>query len=318
MNTIVNSYFVPKSNVPQQLILIIALFLIIGVWSVILYFSTKNSKFVSDANVKAYEICPLGSCPTDRFTGQKRCPKNPNQPIQYNPILEVCNPVNACTDQTTPYAVQTDGSVDVGGKCDNEGCRCVNFIQSPSYTQVIFNMTNGNLYSNISAELQGRLTFTQTPTIYVGEGNNTPQNYTDFTTQFYELSPSLLGYITPNPCSVEYSLAQASGVNELPIETQTDCINQNPCLSGRLSYVPENTIAFQGFNDSNLRNTPLACVPNSVLKSTVPDPTRYPNSCQTDMFSPVVQGDTHPYYYAPVFDSSSGRIVCHKTDKPIL
>jgi hypothetical protein len=299
MPTIVNSYFVPKSNTPDQLILAIALFLIIGIWSIILYFSTKNSKFVSDANVKAYEICPLGSCPTDRFTGQKRCPKNPNQPIQYNPILEVCNPINACTNQNTPYAVQTDGSVNVAGTCDKESCRCVNFIQSPSYTQVIFNMTNGNLYSSISADLQGRVVFTQTPTIYVGEGNNVSQNYTDYTTQFYEISPSLLGYLNPNPCSVEYS------IGEVGIDTQTNCINLNPCLSGRLAYVPENSSAYQSFDVENLKNTPLACVPNSV--SNPPDPIKYPNSCQTDIFSP------DPYYYAPIFNSSSGRITCYRT-----
>jgi hypothetical protein len=311
MNTIVNSYFVPKSDVPEQLILIISLFLIIGVWSIILYFATKNSKFQSDANVKAYEVCPLGSCPTDRFTGQKRCPKNPNQPIQYNPILEVCNPINACTDQTTPYAVQTDGSVNVAGQCgvNNNGCRCVNFIQSPSYTQVIFNMTNGNLYSNIDAKLQGRLTFTQTPTQYVGEGNNVSQVYTDFTTQFYEISPSLLGYVSPNPCSVEYS-GVGGTVGEVNTETQSKCINLNPCLSGRLAYVPGTAIAFQSFTDANLNNTPLACVPNSVSKSTVPDP-KYLNSCRTDLSSP------DPYYYVPVFDSSSGLIVCHRTNLQI-
>lgn len=306
MPNLINDYIIPADKTPDYLILIVALFLIIGVWSLIVFFVAKKTPLASNiSDVKAYEVCPIGDCPTNRQTGQKRCPKNTAQPIQYNPIIETCNPIGGCTDTSTPYAVQTDGSTDLSGTCDVDGCRCVNYLQTPSYTQVIFNMTNGNLYSPYS-EQQGRIIFTQTPSPYVGEGNNVPQLYQDPQTQFFEIAPSLISYLTPNTCKINFINTPDPGTDQL-----LECINTNPCLSGRLAYVPTNSSTFTAFGNTDLNGTvPLACVPNSVENP--PDAVNFPNSCQNSIISPI------QFHYAPVFNSSNGKIFCHKTDIPIV
>ena len=293
MPTVVSEYFIPKNKTSDYLILIVALFLIIGVWTIIMIFTIKKDTTLN-SNVKAFEVCPIGECPTDRFTGQKRCPQNLGQPMQYDPIIEVCNPPNSCSDQSTPYAVSSNGATNLNGICDIPNCRCVNFFQTPSYTQVLFNMVNGNIYSQFSDEQQ-RVNFIQQPSPYVGEGNNVPMLYTDPTTQFYEISPSLLYYLAPNPCSNIYA-----DNPEITTKQLLECINLNPCVTGRLAYVPQNSTAYLSFNDSNLTgNVPLSCVPNTVENAP-----EISNSCQTT-------GNT---VYAPVFNLSNGRIYCNKTN----
>jgi hypothetical protein len=295
MPTVVSEYFIPKNKTSDYLILIVALFLIIGVWTIILIFTIKKDTTLN-SDYKAFEICPAGECPTDRFTGQKRCPVNLALPMQYDPITEVCNPANACTSQSTPYAVLSNGATDLSGQCGagNNNCRCVNFFQTPSYTQVIFNMVNGNFYSQFSEEQQ-RVNFVQQPSPYVGEGNNVPTLYKDPSTQFYEISPSILYYLSPNPCSNIYA-----DKPEISNEQLLQCINLNPCISGRLAYVPQNSTAYIGFSDNDISGgVPLSCVPNSVENSPNGD-----NSCQT----------TSPgSLYAPVFNLNNGRIFCKQT-----
>jgi hypothetical protein len=292
MPTVISEYFIPKNKTSDYLILIVALFLIIGVWTIIMIFTIKKDINLN-SNVKAFEVCPIGECPTDRFTGQKRCSQNKAQPMQYDPIIEVCNPANACSNQSTPYAVLSNGATDLSGKCDIDNCRCVNFFQTPSYTQVLFNMVNGNIYSQFSEEQQ-RVNFIQQPSPYVGEGNNVPTLYQDPTTQFYEISPSLLYYLSPNPCSNIYA-----DDPEITTKKLLECINLNPCLSGRLAYIPQNSTSYHAFNDSNLNGgVPLSCVPNTVENAP-----EISNSCQT----------TTDTIYAPVFNLSNGRIYCNAT-----
>lgn len=310
MPNLINEFIIPADKTPDYLILIVALFLIIGVWSLIVYFIAKRTPAASNiSDVKAYEVCPAGDCPTDRFTGQKRCPKNLNQPIQYNPITEVCNPVAGCTASATPYAVQADGSTNLSGLCDIDGCRCVNFLQTPSYTQVIFNMINGNLYSSY-ANQQGRLALTQTVSPYGGEGNNVPQIYQNPETQFFEIAPSLVSYLIPSTCDVDFVNTPNPGADKL-----LECINSNPCLSGRLAYIPDSSAGYVTFGNGSLQGSlPVSCVPNSVENP--PDQVNFPNSCQNSLISypPGVTG----YHYAPVFNMSTGRIKCFETDIPII
>jgi hypothetical protein len=293
MPTVITEYFIPKNKTSDYLILIVAIFLIIGVWTIIMIFTVKKDTTLN-SDYKAFEICPIGDCPTDRFTGQKRCPVNLSQPMQYDPISEVCNPANACTDQSTPYAVLSNGATSLSGQCDIANCRCVNFFQTPSYTQVLFNMVNGNIYSQFSNENQ-RVNFVQQPSPYVGEGNNVPMSYQDPTTQFYEISPSLLYYLSPNPCSFLYA-----DNPELQPEQLLQCINLNPCISGRLAYVPTNTTAYIGFSESDITGSvPVACVPNTVENAP-----EISNSCATTPGNPA---------YAPVFNLTNGRIYCKQT-----
>jgi hypothetical protein len=289
MARLTRTFLIPKDKTPEYLILIIALFLIILVWTLILYFSRGNS---SVATIKAYETCNPGECPTNIESGEKRCSTNPNLPLQYSPEFEVCNPPDSCTSSTTPYALQLDGSSSFDDECgpNNPNCRCVKYFSTPSYTQVLFNSMNGTLYNSEN----NRTILTQAPNPYYGQGNNIPITYQDPTTQFFELSPSLLGYIAPSPCSILFQNGPL-----LPDYQTLACINKNPCVYGRMAYVPVNTT----FDETKINSSiPVACVPNSVTNP--PDLNNHPNSCITD--DPIKS----LYEYAPVFNLSSGRIDC--------
>jgi hypothetical protein len=298
MSYIIQEYLLPEDKFTEYLILVIALFLIIIVWAGILYKSTSYQ----NGETKALLTCPPGLCPTNRFTGEKRCSKNTQQALEYDPILEICNPSNSCNppdaaaSDIIPYALQTDGSTNINGNCDKDGCSCVNFLSSPSYIEVMFNFTGGSP-SNSS------LSILQQPSPYAGEGNNVPIVYTDPNTQFWNLNPSFLTYITPNPCS-EYYLKN-------PELTDTDtllCINKNPCIVGRMAYLPQNAQDYQNFSSSNIKNISIGCVPNSVENP--PDESNFPNSCAN---STVLDPSNNPYIFAPVFNMSSGKVHCFNT-----
>lgn len=57
--------------------------------------------------------CPTGLCATNIYTGEKRCPSTETDIIMFNPIEEVCNVSNGCTNPTTPclYYDVTIGTV---------------------------------------------------------------------------------------------------------------------------------------------------------------------------------------------------------------
>jgi hypothetical protein len=286
------TYLLPQDKTTEYIILAIALFLIILVWTAILYRSTNYQA----GDVKALLTCKAGECPTNRFTGEKRCSKNTVLPLQYDPIYEVCNPPNSCTAFETPYAVQSNGSTNFNGQCDVSGCSCITELYTPSFVEVLFNAQNGTLLSN-NPNTQSKLTLTQQPNPYVGEGNNVPIQYTDPSSQFWEVSPGYLSYITPNVCGDLYGDNPTVG-NQITLA----CINRNPCIVGRMAYLPTDSTAFNDFTASNIDTTNLACVPNSVEN---PQTT---NSCQT----------TTGNFFAPVFDLTTGKIYCFDTGIPVL
>jgi hypothetical protein len=294
MPTLTRTYLLGKDESSQFIILGIALFLIIGFWTIILFFTVKNP-----GNVIAYEKCTVGDCATRVATGEKRCPPTSTLQLEYDPILEVCNPLDSCTSSTTPYAVQLDSSTDFSGECgtNNSGCRCVNYLSTPSYIESIFNMQNGSFYSPNSSQ-QSRVILVQQSSKYIGEGNNIPMIYEDPSSQFWNIAPDLLTYIWPNPC------ADIFGNNPEPTaENILKCINRNPCLTGRMAYVPNNSSGFSTFTNSNITGgVGLSCVPNSVNN---PPTQTAPNSCENP------GGD---YYYAPVFNLTDGQIYCFETN----
>lgn len=295
MTQLVQKYLLPSTKYSDYVILIICLLLIIGTWALILAFTAKGSNIIV-----AYEVCKPGDCPTNRFTGEKRCPSGNQTPLQYDPILEVCNPSKSCTANSTPNAVQSDGSTNISGDCDIDQCRCVTYLTTPSYIEVLFNTQGANVYTTDPTQLTN-LQFFQQPSPYPGEGNNVPILYQDPTKQFWEIAPSDLGYLSPNPCSELFS----SGP-ELSTENLMKCINLNPCLVGRLAYLPKNTTAFANFSKSASNLTggvPLGCVPNRVDKLSSPTGS---NSC-----SPA---STDVTYKVPVFNTVSGEVTCIRTN----
>lgn len=70
------------------------------------------------------EKCPAGFCAISKTTGLKRCPDG-NYQLIYNSSEEVCTRAEFCDYSDLPYAVLTDGTTSLSGKC-NSGvpCRC--------------------------------------------------------------------------------------------------------------------------------------------------------------------------------------------------
>jgi hypothetical protein len=288
MTVLVQEYFVPEDKTPQYIILAILILLLVGFWAIIFIFSERNG----DSNVKAYETCQIGYCPTNKYTGEKRCPVNNSIGLQYDPEFEVCNPSNGCVDVATPYAMQSDGSTNVSGECDIDKCRCVNFLSTPSYIEVIFNMENGNLYST-QPETQNRTILSQQASRYLGEGNNVPIVYNSSITQFWQFAPSLLSRVVPSPCSDIFEAGPE--VDNLDL---LQCINRNPCIAGKLAYLPTNSTSYNNFTEADIQGGyGVGCVPNSVENSPLND-----NTCNSD--------NVNLYYYAPVFNPSSGFVHC--------
>lgn len=335
------NYVIPKDYSSEYIILALVLILIIGAWVVIFYYSknkpiqnptTKNlSNQTSDptnnmenfynqgpdiGTLTVYEACALGDCPTNVYTGEKRCPQNPSIQLLYNPITEVCNPQYSCSDVATPYAILFDGSTDFGGQCDADyTCRCVSTLTTPNYIQSLFTVANGNILEN-NPQNYNSWYLTQTASSVSGQGVNIPIKFDDPNNNFYQISYSLLTYITPSECDKiinDYtSTTTGSGVpilpgEELPITVGLACINSNPCIQGALAYTQPYSFNSSQSNytqfdlNTDNKNVPLSCVPDSFenrvcVSGTFSSCNAWENRCED--------------LQAPVFNYATGRIHC--------
>lgn len=335
------NYIIPKDYSTEYTILALVLILIIGAWVVIFYYSknkpiqnptTKNlSNQTGDPStglgnfynqgpeigtLTVYEACDLGYCPTNVYTGEKRCPQNPSIQLLFDPITEVCNPQYSCTDPSTPYAIKFDGSTDFGGKCDADyTCRCTSILTTPTYIQSLFTVTNGSILEN-NPQLYNTWYLTQTASQVSGQGVNIPITYNDPTNNFYQISYSLLTYVTPSACDtiindyINASTGSGSAIlpgEELPLDVGLACINSNPCIQGALAYTQPYTFNSSQPNytqfDLNEDNklVPLSCVPDSFenrvcVNGTFSNCNAWKNRCEIEQ--------------APVFSYATGRIHC--------
>lgn len=335
------NYVIPKDYSSEYIILALVLILIIGAWVVIFYYSknkpiqnpsTKNlsnqtsnpgnnmENFYNQGpdmgTLTVYEACDLGDCPTNVYTGEKRCPQNPSIQLLYNPITEVCNPQYSCTDPATPYAILFDGSTDFGGQCDADyTCRCVSTLTTPNYIQSLFTVVNGNILEN-NPQNYNKWYLTQTASSVSGQGVNIPITFDDPNNNFYQITYSLLTYITPSECDKiinDYtSSTTGSGApivpgEELPITIGLACINSNPCIQGALAYTQPYTFNSSQSNytqfdlNTDNKNVPLSCVPDSFenrvcVSGTFSSCSAYENRCEIEQ--------------APVFNYATGRIHC--------
>jgi hypothetical protein len=335
------NYVIPKDYSTEYIILALVLILIIGTWVVIFYYSknkpiqnptTKNlSNQTGDPStgmgnfynqgpdmgtLTVYEACDLGDCPTNVYTGEKRCPQNPSIQLLYDPITEVCNPQYSCTNEATPYAIKFDGSTDFAGNCDADyTCRCTSILTTPNYIQSLFTVTNGSILEN-NPQLYNTWYLTQSTSKVSGQGVNIPITYTDPSNNFYQINYSLLTYITPSNCdtiinnyifSTTGSSAPILPGDELPIDIGLACINSNPCIQGALAYAQPYTFNSSQPNytqfDLNVDNktVPLSCVPDSFENRV----------CTSGTFSAcnIWENRCEPEQ-APVFNYATGRIHC--------
>jgi len=329
------NYVIAKDSTMELIIVALILIFFVGAWVVIVLYAkdktpvNPTTKNLNDNSAQAvgldniygtnngkeygtlevYDSCPIGQCPTNIYTGEKRCPANPSIQLLYNPVLEECNPPNSCTGTTTPYGVLADGSTSLDGSCDpNSQCRCINTLYTPNYIQSIFNVTNGDILQSNPQNIN-KWYFTQTSTTSTGQGNAIPFTYTDPTSQFYQISNDLLIAVQSTVCNDKYTGLEIG--DEIGIVDTLSCVNSNPCIQGAMAYIlpynnaGQNTFSttssyanFDLVNDFNI--LPLSCVPNSLenpyVKPSLYDKGSDYNKCYT--------------FQAPVFNFSSGKIHC--------
>jgi len=60
---------------------------------------------INNLQSKNYLKCPINFCATNKYSGEFRCP-NSNSIIEYDPLYEVCNDRNGCTNPQTPCVYQ--------------------------------------------------------------------------------------------------------------------------------------------------------------------------------------------------------------------
>jgi hypothetical protein len=190
--------------------------------------------------------CAPGQCSTNIRTGVKNCPTDSNDTMTIDPSNQVCNSPFTCENSVTPFALQSDGSTNPDGVCqDNVVCKCLTAPQCAYYVTSIFNAQNGNPFQAIAPQ---RLVFEQSTTSISSSNNflnQPPYQLSSSTTQFCAIPNEWLTRTWP--------LVVNSNFNpDEPINTQL-----GSCLAGVIAYVPENP---SNFTSTDLPITPLSCV----------------------------------------------------------
>lgn len=208
---------------------ILSAVLILFFWCWILWHYTASEE-------EAFGQCNQGECATNVSTGQKRCPNDANSYLLYDLKTEVCNPATSCTSSRTPYAINTDGSFNADGICEkNFTCRCSAKVGCPNFTEVLFTRTSstGKLYS---------------PDFYF------TQTIRDSDQQFENiLESSCFIQITDTS---RLNVGSCGAINN--IDDVLECMKENPCISGNLTFVPEKGKTFDLNHDSFI--TSMACI----------------------------------------------------------
>ena len=199
-------------------------------------------KVIDNSNVLLY--CQEGDCATNLFNGNKRCPED-DSPLGYHPGYEVCNKPFSCNNTITPFALQSDGSTNNYGICeDNTQCPCFRERRCPNYISSIFKNENGNPYTDIS---QQHIVFQQYSV------NTYPVKYTDNNT-FCSIPYSWLSNANPGCKNIDpLNYDEGSLIQCMDLAKGCSSSNViNPCLEGTLAII-----------DNTSNNIILACIRSS-------------------------------------------------------
>ena len=218
-----------------RVLVIVSLIIITVFWILLIYWAAE-SPVSQKKGGGFYKDCPPGQCATNFYNGEKRCPQDLSKGVITSDLtIEVCNPPFECTSGRTPYALQTDGSTDALGICE-EGviCQCLPTAQCARYINTAFSTTNGNPY--VSTDGQNTTFIQELVTV---------AKIDDLTT-FCQVP-------------VQWLTRSSPGCTEItPVTTQsiTDCVsNSSPCLTGTLAFIGDSTLTPQ-----QILNLPVACV----------------------------------------------------------
>lgn len=215
--------------------------------------------------------CQPGECATNIYNGVKTCPDSNTGIMTFDPTYQVCNSASVCTNSSTPYAVQNDGSVSLDGTCPiDTDCRCISRPQCGLYTLTAFQVINGNAYNTVKGQ---RMTLAQISSYNTGNSvsNVTPIQYDDVLSTF---------------CAIPNSWVDRMG---------------GVCERGELSYL---AIDPSNFTLEQANNTPLSCMQGLVCSA--PDQTQVWNS-KVNQISCV---NLCPSGQKPIWNDGSNQLEC--------
>ena len=218
----------------------------------------------------ALKQCTKGQCIVNIKSGLKRCPSNKNTVLYANIGTEACTQLSLCPPQV-PYAVNSDGSVNLQGTCENSEipCRCTSIETCARYVESKFSVVNGSIFSPYRSEKNFILD--QVPYSTYDSYNNSIEIDTD--NEFCKINSTysdvLVGgcsflnqtndflmkcskeqfssEISVSPYSLDpYYLSSVITESKQFCEIQpyldsnwnnmTLCVNQNPCKTGNYTY----------------------------------------------------------------------------------
>ena len=209
----------------------------------------SDPEFILQSDNTSYQYieCNPGDCATNILTGAKKCLSDPNQIIAVNPQTAVCNPKYLCTNGLTPYALQSDGSTNALGLCENGfSCNCMRTPTCPFYNTSVFTNVNGNPYIDYIGTQ--RISFPQ----IIPTSSNIDSNV------FCNVSVSWLPLSTPGCNFVNINEAGSMNYNQLiqcmalQVPNCWGYINYQGCPFFDTSYInySNNISIFQAFPNS--------------------------------------------------------------------
>jgi hypothetical protein len=239
-------YLVVPDNTPVKVIALIIVFFVGLALIGLLYLILRSEPLGSIGPQQpkdAWQACPIGYCATNIYTGMKRCPQI-DATITANVNYEVCNPATSCTDPTTPYAVQSDGSVKSNGLCpEGTVCPCVREVQCADYITSYFTAFNGDPYIPTLSGTQ--ITFLQ-QNVY---DTVTASNQVTQSTQPPLMLPSSVNSFCSIPVSwLPFSTPGCNFSDKMDKEALATCMSMTPpvtpCLQGTLALLPPDVNTF--------------------------------------------------------------------------
>nr|QBK90390.1 MAG: hypothetical protein LCPAC103_00710 [Pithovirus LCPAC103] len=206
---------------PEWILAIITLIVLVVFW----LFLLNAARNQPPARGAVY--CQSGKCATNIFNGVKKCPKK-GEKIIFDPAIEVCNSPNSCDNLITRFAVQSDGSTDISGKCETGvECRCLAKQQCANFIVGTFMSDDGNAFQPIDTQ---KISFDQRT------------NYTNDANAMVIDPP----FQIDDPAA-EFCAAPFQWVME-------NRLWPNGCLRGTLAFLPADV------KDFDVNTTPLGCV----------------------------------------------------------
>lgn len=230
------------------------------------------------------QYCHPGQCATNKWNGSKRCLEDVSQAIAYDAGIEVCNDRFLCNNPQTPFALQTDGTTNIMGICNEDQiCRCLNYETCSSNIVTIFEQVGQNIEQKDS-----RSYLNQKSLSIQGNGGSEYFKINDSNTQFCSIKPYHLDRISPGACT----FSNSSEINLLELQT---CFRENPCILGLLAFTPKEPDKFK--LDKNNKNAIYSSIVSCVSSENKNGSLK--NFCE--------------YGYVPIYNKHNNKVECFFT-----